>query len=160
MQLQKRSSYFQRKQRGLRAGLVYLLLSALIVGVWALLAPRSFFDDFPSLGMRWVRPLPKYNEHLIRDVGGLNLGFAFLFGWATVTLDKRIIQGVSLAWLVYSVPHFVFHAFHLEPLSSNEALLQMIALGSLVLVPMVLLVRSTRQDKWAIKNTGRFSSGR
>jgi hypothetical protein len=157
LQLPKRSSYLQRKQRGLRAGLLFLLGSALLVGIWALAAPRSFFDDFPSLGMHWVKPLPKYNEHLIRDVGALNLGFALLFAWAVVTLDRRIIQASCLGYLVYSIPHFLFHVFHLETLDTNEAILQTAALGALVLVPIVLFVRASRQDRWAIKNTGRWS---
>jgi hypothetical protein len=160
LQAPKRSSYFQRKQRGLRAGLVFLLLSGLVVGLWAILAPRSFYNDFPGLGMNWVRPIPKYNEHLIRDFGGLNLAFAFLFAWAAVTLDRRITQVVSIAYLFFAIPHLIFHAFHLGPLSTQEAVLQMISLSALVFVPLVLIVRSSRQDRWAIKNTARFSSGR
>jgi hypothetical protein len=161
LQIPKRSStYSHRKQSGLRAGLLFLLLSALLVGTWALLAPRSFFDDFPGLGMIWVKPLPKYSEHLVRDIGGLNLGFALLFGWAASTLERRLIQATSLAWLIYAIPHLIFHAFHLERLSTEEAVLQTVALGLLVLVPIVLVVRSSRQDRWAIRNTGRFSSGR
>jgi len=42
-----------------------------LVGFWALLAPRSFYDDFPGGGRSWVSALPPYNEHLVRDVGGL-----------------------------------------------------------------------------------------
>jgi hypothetical protein len=161
LQVSKRSSsYFHRKQSGLRAGLLFLLVSALLVGVWALLAPRSFFNDFPGLGMAWVKPFGKYNEHLIRDVGGLNLGFALLFGWAASTLDRRVIQTSSLAWLAYSIPHLIFHLFHLEKLSTQEAVLQTVSLALLVLVPIVLVLRSSRQDRWAIRNTARFSSGR
>jgi hypothetical protein len=157
LQIPKRTSTFQRKQRGLKVGLAYLMLSTLVVGVWALLAPRSFFDDFPGLGMEWVSPFPRYNEHLIRDVGGLNLGFALLFGWAVMALDRRIVQAVSVGYLAFSIPHFIFHIFHLETLDTSEAILQTVALGSLVLVPVVLLVRSGRQDRWAVKNTTRWS---
>ena len=160
LQLPKRSSYFQRKQHGLRAGLVFLLLSTLVVGAWALLAPRSFFKDFPGLGMAWVRPLPKYSEHLVRDLGGLNLGFALIFGWAAASLDRKVVQVGCLGWLMYAVPHLTFHLFHLEPLSTSEAVFQTIALGLLVLVPIVLLLRARGTDRWAIGNTGRFSSGR
>jgi hypothetical protein len=161
LQVPKRSSsYFHRKQSGIRAGLLFLLASTLLVGIWALLAPRSFFDDFPGLGMTWVKPLPKFNEHIIRDVGGLNLGFALLFGWAASTLDRRLIQVSSLAWLLYAIPHLIFHVFHLEKLSTQEAVLQTTSLALLVLIPIVLVLRSSRQDRWAIRNTARFSSGR
>ena len=51
-----------------RAGLLGLGLVQLFDGLYALLAPRSFFDSFP-LGRGWVEALPAYNEHLTRDVG-------------------------------------------------------------------------------------------
>ena len=41
-------------------------------GIYALFFPRSFYGDFP-LGRGWVEALPAYNEHLVRDVGGLFL---------------------------------------------------------------------------------------
>ena len=41
---------------------------ALVVGVWALVLPRSFYDDFPAAGRHWVSALGPYNEHLVRDV--------------------------------------------------------------------------------------------
>jgi hypothetical protein len=41
-----------------------------IDGLWATFAPRSFYGDFP-FGRGWVEALPAYNEHLMRDVGGL-----------------------------------------------------------------------------------------
>jgi hypothetical protein len=41
------------------------------VGLWAAAWPRRFYDSFPGLGRHWVLALGPYNEHLIRDVGGL-----------------------------------------------------------------------------------------
>jgi len=65
--------------RGLtRFAIALLLVNQVTVGAWATVAPRSFFDDFP-LGRGWVASLPPYNVHLVRDVGGLSLGFAVLF---------------------------------------------------------------------------------
>lgn len=59
---------------GTRAGLIYLALSFLPIGIWAQFWPQSFYNDFPGLGRAWVRIDGPFNEHLIRDVGGLNLG--------------------------------------------------------------------------------------
>ena len=42
------------------------------VGLQALFTPRSFYDDFP-LGRGWVAMDGPYNQHLVRDVGSLNL---------------------------------------------------------------------------------------
>ena len=49
-----------------------LAFSAFGVGVQAAFFPRSFYDDFP-FGRGWVAMDGRYNEHLIRDVGALNL---------------------------------------------------------------------------------------
>ncbi len=46
------------------------------VGAWAALAPRSFYDDFPGGGRHWVAVDGPFNEHLVRDVGTLNLALA------------------------------------------------------------------------------------
>ena len=50
-----------------------LTASALYVGWWASLAPRSFYDSFPGLNRMWVGGDGPYNEHLVRDIGGLGL---------------------------------------------------------------------------------------
>jgi hypothetical protein len=55
-----------------RAVLAALGVVQLINGLWALLAPRSFYEEYP-FGRGWVELLPAYNEHLMRDVGGLYL---------------------------------------------------------------------------------------
>jgi hypothetical protein len=38
-------------------------LSALYVGIWASIAPHSFFTTFPGPGHHWVLVLPPYSEH-------------------------------------------------------------------------------------------------
>ena len=41
-------------------------------------APKSFYEDFPGAGRVWVAVDGPYNEHLVRDVGSLNLALAFV----------------------------------------------------------------------------------
>jgi hypothetical protein len=48
------------------------------IGIWGLLAPRSFFNGFPGAGHHWVSALGAYNEHLLRDYAADELGFAVL----------------------------------------------------------------------------------
>jgi hypothetical protein len=58
--------------RGQRIVLGVLLLIALVTGLWALLAPRSFYDSFPGgSGMHWVSADGPYNRHLVGDVGSM-----------------------------------------------------------------------------------------
>ena len=54
-------------------------------GFYALLAPRSFYEDFP-VGRGWVEALPAYNEHLLRDVGALFLATAVVLAAAAIWL--------------------------------------------------------------------------
>ena len=61
-----------------RVCLAFLAISALMVGVLAAFTPETFYSDYPFVAS-WVHLLPPYNEHLIRDVGGLYLAFGLLF---------------------------------------------------------------------------------
>jgi hypothetical protein len=94
----------------LRIGLLFLVATALGVGLWALFLPRVFYDDFPFPGRAWVSTLGPYNEHLVRDYGELNLALAVLLAFAAIFLERRLVQASLLALLAYTVPHFVFHA--------------------------------------------------
>jgi hypothetical protein len=118
---------------------------AALVGVWALFAPRSFFRDFPVVGGSWLTALGSYNEHLVRDVGGLNLGFALLFFMSASTLDVTLIRTSLGGWLLYAVPHFIFHITNMDRLATSEKLFQTLALGALIVVPVGLLVATRRR---------------
>jgi hypothetical protein len=77
------------KTTWLRAGLLLLASAPLVVGMWTLLVPHSFYDDFPLLGRDWVSTLGPYNEHLVRDVGALNLALGVLLASAAILLERR-----------------------------------------------------------------------
>jgi hypothetical protein len=118
----------------LRAGLAVLALVAAAEGAWMYLAPRSFYDDVPT-----VSASGPYSEHLMTDIGGLNLAMAVVLGCAAVWLDLRLSRVALAAYLVYSVTHLAFHLGHLDGLSAGGtaflvttlALLPAIALGLL-----------------------------
>src|SRR4051812_20604366 len=84
-------------------------------GAWALIAPRSFYDDFPAGRGGWVSALPAYNEHLVRDVGSLFLATGVVMIWAAVVLERRLTLVALVMWLVWATPHLVFHLLNLEP---------------------------------------------
>jgi hypothetical protein len=131
----------------LRIGLAVLAVPALIIGVWAAFAPRSFYDDFPGLGRMWVAPDGPYNEHLVRDVGELNLALAVVTVIALVALTPILVRAVLAGWIVYSVPHLVYHLRHLDPFATDD---QVSIIASLALVPVlavVLLVIEGRAPK-------------
>jgi hypothetical protein len=93
--------------------LAVLAISGLAVGVQAQFFPASFYDDFP-FGRGWVALDPPYNEHLVRDVGGLNLGLAFVAGAAWLTRRVSLARIAGIAWLLFAVPHAWYHLVHLD----------------------------------------------
>lgn len=122
------------------AGLMLLSLQALVVGLWALFLPRSFYEDFPSAGRAWVSTLGPYNGHLLADVGAMYLALGVLLAVAAVTLGGELVRTSLLTWLVFAVPHLVFHAatLHHHPLPIDRAG-NLVGLGLVVLLPLVLL---------------------
>jgi hypothetical protein len=130
-----------RSPQAARGALVVLRVAALSIGLTATVLPRTFYDDFPFLAS-WVELLPPYNEHLVTDVGGLYLGFAVLFAWAAWTLDRTLVQAVSVAWLLTAGIHLLFHAGHLDNFSTGDAIAEIASL-TLLLVPPPLAVWAT-----------------
>lgn len=78
-------------------------------GLWAVAAPRSFYDSFPGGGRQWVAVDGPFNEHLVRDVGGLFLALAALCVYALVARAPAAVRVAGIALLVSGVPHAVYH---------------------------------------------------
>lgn len=131
----------------LRIGLFVLTLQMAGIGLWALLAPQSFYDSFPGVGHAWVALLPPYNEHLVRDVGSLYLGFSILLGWALVVLERRLVQAVLVAVLVSAVPHFLFHLEHLDQFPLEDKIAQTAVLGLFLVLPFLLLILTRQRGR-------------
>lgn len=124
----------------MRGGLGMLSLSALAVGLWALFLPRSFHGDFPFPGRGWVSALGPYNGHLVVDVGAMYLALGVLLMAAAISLGGELVRVSLVAWLVFAVPHFVYHAatLHHYPLLVDKVG-NVVSLGLVVLPPLILL---------------------
>ena len=116
-----------------------LVASGATVGLFAGFAPRAFYDHFPGLGQTWVAVDGPYNEHLVRDVGTLNLALAVVTLCALVSLSRPTILAAALGWLAYGVPHFVYHLRHLAPFDGGEAVAVMSSLASAPILALVAL---------------------
>src|SRR5690348_7337464 len=103
--------------------------SGALIGFWAQLAPRSFYESFPLPGHHWIAPTGAYNEHLIRDVGGLYLALAVLSVWAALRPDQGTSRAVGAAWSAFSLPHLIFHSAHLDEFGLADQLGNLIGLG-------------------------------
>ncbi len=131
--------------RVIRAALAALLLVGLPVGAWAAISPRSFYDDFPGGGRAWVAADGPYNEHLVRDFGDLNLALAVVTLVALVTLGRAVVLAAAGAWIVYSLPHLVYHLRHLDLYDTSDKLANVTALALALVLPLVILVTELRR---------------
>jgi hypothetical protein len=121
-------------------------------GAYALFAPRSFYDDFP-VGRGWVEALPAYNEHLVRDVGSLFLATAVILFAAAIYLERRLVIVALASFLVYSVPHLIYHLFNLGPFATGDAIAEAVTLSLTAIAPAVLLVMILRTPAPATDRT-------
>ena len=124
---------------------VLLVVTSLIgtaVGVWAAFLPREFYDSFPGVGLGpWVAVDGPYNEHLVRDVGALYLGFAIAGFYAAATRGVQASRAVGVAWIVFSIPHLLYHLGHLEGLDALNAAVEIVSLSSTIVLAAPLLLR-------------------
>ncbi len=125
--------------RLVRSARVVLAASGAVVGVWAQAFPRSFYDDFPGLGRVWVAVDGPFNEHLVRDVGGLNLGLAFVAALALVTGSTITTRAAGGAALIYGAPHLTYHALNTDGFATTDVAAMLLALGLAVLAALVAL---------------------
>lgn len=126
----------------IRLALGWLLLSALQLGVWALLAPQSFYDNFPGFGRTWVAVDGPFNEHFVRDFGALNLALAVVLIFAIIRLSRDLVLVAAIASLVWGVPHVIYHIINTDGLDGVDIAGNVIGLGASVVVALGLVAAS------------------
>jgi len=130
-----------------QAAAALLALTAALVGVWAEFAPLSFYRSFPLAGHPWVSSLGPYNEHLVRDVGGLYLALLVLTVRAAIRPDPGILRLAGAAWLAFSLPHLVFHLLHLDELGTADKIGNIVSLALNVVLALVLIAPSPAEAR-------------
>jgi hypothetical protein len=132
----------ERVDRDVRAGVVailWVLASAqAVIGTWALVSPLVFYEGFPLVRHAWVALLPPYNEHLVRDVGALNLALAAVLVGAALRADRATARLAATAGLVAAVPHTAYQAVQLSYLPPGAAAAQVF--GTAVYLALLLVV--------------------
>lgn len=104
-----------------RIGLVALAAPNVLAGLWAVLAPRSWFDTFPGWSPHLVAAEPPYNAHLATDAGAGLLASGVVLLLAAWFADRRSIQLGLVAFAAFSIPHAAYHVLHEAPgLTSAE----------------------------------------
>jgi hypothetical protein len=125
-----------------------LAVAAAYQGVWGAAFPLSFYNNFPVPGRHWVALLGPYNEHLVRDVGALNLALLVLTVWALRRPTRESLAVTGGAWVSYNTIHFLWHMLHLDVFPSLDKIGVAVLLGGLLILSilMVLPVKETHHD--------------
>lgn len=124
-----------------RVCLILLTIVALSLGVWAYFAPLNWYSTFPGIGMHWLPVLGPYNEHFVKDVGSLFLGFAALSALALYYLCNRpVVVITAVSWSVFNVLHLIYHLGMLHMYGRRDAVLNVVSLGLLLVLSLLLLI--------------------
>ncbi len=84
----------------------------LLIGLWAVLAPKNWFETFPGFDPRLVAAEPPYNDHLVRDVGAGFLATGVVLIVAALWANRAAINIALLAFVAFTFPHVLYHATH------------------------------------------------
>jgi len=93
----------------------------LATGLWAVFAPRRWFDDFPGLGPGLVGAEPPYNQHLATDAGGAFLATGVALLIAVIWPRRQLAMLALVTYLTFAIPHALYHAAHEAPGLSSVA---------------------------------------
>jgi hypothetical protein len=136
---------------GFRAKLVMVAIlaaSAAYVGFWAVIAPHSFYRSFPMSGHHWVSAAGPYDEHLVRDVGGLYLSLLVVSSWALGRRSTELLRLAGAAWAVFSLPHLIFHLDHLDGLTTFDKIGEAGSLAVTLLFAGLLMLPTGFKKGW------------
>jgi hypothetical protein len=133
-----------------RIALIALGIPNAAAGLWAVLAPDSWYESFPGWDPRLVAAEPPYNAHLVTDAGAGLLASGFVLLAAAWFADRRSVRFGVVAYLVFAVPHTAWHALNESPgLTSSEDAQNVGTLVFSVVVAVVLLIASGRTSERA-----------
>jgi hypothetical protein len=133
-----------------RVGLVVLAVAVGEVGVWAAFFPRSFYAHFPGAGHVWVAVDGPYNQHLVRDVGQLELGLAVLFAVAAATGARPLVRAVLAVSVLPGTLHLAYHVAHIHDLHKTaDKVGNVTSLALIVALPLALLAVDLAHDRSA-----------
>ncbi|MFB6346577.1 MAG: hypothetical protein ABEK50_12535 [bacterium] len=124
-----------------RLGLLMVGLPVLVLSIWMIAAPHHWFETF-GWSTSWLGIHGPYNVHLILDFGFSQLALSVLILGGSLTMELRWIRLSLVAWLIYSLPHFLFHWLNHGGLRGPDRLLELSSLGFFVILPLLLLVYS------------------
>jgi hypothetical protein len=127
-----------------RLGLLVLGIPQTAAGLWALVAPRDWYDTFPGGGREWLPAFGPYNEHFAIDAGVGIFAAGVLALLAAGLLERRVVQVAMIGYLAWSLPHAIWHLTALDALDTDDNVINVITLAITVVVPIALLLTANR----------------
>ena len=128
-----------------RIGLVALGIPNALAGLWAVLSPEGWFEDFPGWDPRLVAAEPPFNAHLATDAGAGLFASGLVLLAAAWLADRRSVQLAVVAFLAFAIPHTTFHATNEAPgFTDGENVQNVATLVFTIVVAVALFVGSTR----------------
>lgn len=127
-------------RRWARPLLVVLAVPNLVAGGWAIVAPESWFEDFPGWAPRLVAAIPPYNEHLATDAGAGLLAAGVLLVAAAWSMHRDVVIVAMIGVLAFAAPHALYHwANPADALTGSEDVVNSLTLLVAVVGPAVVL---------------------
>ncbi|MEY2424358.1 MAG: hypothetical protein QOI95_4425 [Acidimicrobiaceae bacterium] len=131
------------QSRGVNAALVVLGAATFAFGVWALVAPHSFFAN--------VAHFEPYNRHFIHDAGALQVGVGMALLFAAWTRSAAVVA--LGGFVVFQVLHVASHVVDRE--LGGKPWIDIPFLGLLAVVGIGALRRGWRESSVRIGSSGR-----
>ncbi len=123
-----------------------LTATGVIVGLWAVLLPETWYRSFPGLGANWVSSDGPFNHHLATDTGAFFLGFGAMGLAAMYYRDSLAARVSGIGWLVFGIPHLIYHAAHKPAgMSGGGFALEVIAAALLPILAAAVVIAAPRQ---------------
>ncbi len=131
--------------RGIRVAAALVALPQLATGIWAVVSPATWFDDFPGVGPELVSAIPPYNDHLATDAGAGLLATALAVVVAAWWGDLAALRIGLFGFIVFDGLHAFFHLTHPSAhLSTGENLYSSGVLVVELVLAVVLLALAAR----------------
>jgi hypothetical protein len=133
----------------IRLALLVSGVPSLATGAWGLFAPHSFYTSYPGgAAHAWIAASGPYDEHLIRDFGGLLLALNALIIFAAVILERRVVIATAGASLVFAVPHLIYHVAHVSDLRGVDRVLNLALLVAAVTLMVAVIGLAVPRTGW------------
>ena len=120
--------------------LVLVGASQAITGLWAVVAPRDWYDRFPGLGHAWVAAYGPYDDHLVADAGAGLLALGVLLVAAAMVAGRSELRRAIAVFLLFAAIHLSFHLRAMGRLPRLDDVATLASLAIVVLVPLGVVV--------------------